>query len=393
MPDAPALKKTSSESPQERVRRLRDDIKRHIDYRTFYQRYCPDARQTGARLQARCPIPAHGHTGTGNPSLSIDLQQGLFNCFSRGEGGDAITFYELMHGVSFSRAVREMARELGLGANRQTRQPSLALKAAPDTEAGEWEPLEPLDAERTSEVCERFLDVCRAENQLEGVNYLARRGIGARIVARARITYFPRRSYRRVMRRMLDAFPLAELQRAGLFNRREHLTFYHQRLLFPFIVEGRARYLQARTTAAGVEPRWHNMRGAVPALYNVDALDKLASGSIVYLVEGFTDTLTLAAHGFSAVGLVGAGGLKAEWLAPLGRFRVVAALDPDAAGRRAAARYQELFAARGLWLAIINLSSDVNDFFRRFPSAPLEFELMTETALEANAECGLRIAD
>ncbi|HEX6624115.1 MAG TPA: toprim domain-containing protein, partial [Pyrinomonadaceae bacterium] len=184
------------------------------------------------------------------------------------------------------------------------------------------------------------------------------------------------------------AFPLLELRRAGLFNRREHLTFYHHRLLFPFVVEGRARYLQARTTAAGVEPRWHNMRGAVPALYNVDALGRLASGEVVYLVEGFTDTLTLAAHGFDAVGLVGAAGLKAEWLAPLGRFQVVAALDPDAAGHRAAARYEELFAARGLKLLTVNLPSDVNDFFRQRPSAALEFQLMTERAVEMmNAEC------
>nr|MBA3240285.1 toprim domain-containing protein [Acidobacteriota bacterium] len=162
----------------------------------------------------------------------------------------------------------------------------------------------------------------------------------------------------------------------------EHLTFYRHRLLYPFLVEGRAVYLQARTTAAGVEPRWHNMRGPVPSLYNLDALLNLPSGSVVHLVEGFTDTLTLAAHGFHAVGLVGAGGLKDEWLAPLGRFRVVAALDPDAAGRRAAARYREMFARRGSGLAVINLPADVNDFFRQHPAAALEFELMTETALE-----------
>jgi hypothetical protein len=72
------------------------------------------------------------------------------------------------------------------------------------------------------------------------------------------------------MRKMQDAFPLEELQRGGLFNARAHLTFYRHRLLFPFRVEGRAIYVQARTTAAGVEPRWHNMRGVVPSLYNVD---------------------------------------------------------------------------------------------------------------------------
>jgi len=365
----------------EKLRELRDEVKRRIDYRTFYLRYCPEARQSGARLQSLCPIPAHGHSGKGNPSLSIDLQQGLFNCFSRDEGGDAITFYELMHGATFARAVRELARELGIVGGRG-RRPSLASASAPDASDAEAEVFEPLDAEQTASVCARFLEICRAEEQLEGHAYLARRGIDAATARRAGITYFPRRAYRRVMRRMLDAFPVETLRRAGLFNRKEHLTFYRHRLLFPFYVGGRPLYLQARTTAAGVEPRWHNMRGHVPALYNADALDPLPTGGVVYLVEGFTDTLTLLAHGFAAVGLVGAGGLKEEWLAPLARFRVVAALDPDAAGRRAAARYRELFAARSMSLAVVELPSDVNDFFRQHPAAALELELLTETALE-----------
>jgi len=33
-------------------------------------------------------------------------------------------------------------------------------------------------------------------------------------------------------------------------------------------------------------------------------------------------------------------------------------------------------------LASINLLSDVNDFFRQRPTASLEFQLLTETALE-----------
>ena len=362
------------------LRVLRDEIKRVIDYRSFYTRYCPGAHQTGQRLQALCPIPAHSHTGKGQPSLSVELTRGLFHCFSRDEGGDAITFYQLMHGLAFGRAVREMARELGI--DTQGRPRSLAQRAAPDPADEAAPEPEPLPRARITSICEKFLQTCRAEEQIEGINYLARRGIDARTVRRAGIVYFPRRAYRRVMRRMQQAFPLAELQRAGLFNARAHLTFYRHRLLFPFLVEARAIYLQARTTAAGVEPRWHNMRGGVPSLYNVDALAPLPTGHTVYLVEGFTDTLTLAAHGFAAVGLVGAGGLKAEWLAPLARFRVVSALDPDAAGRRAAAAYEELFAARGLKLARITLPTDVNDFFRQHPAAAVEFQLLTEAALE-----------
>ena len=363
---------------RERLRQLRDEIKRVIDYRAFYLRYCPDARASGARLHALCPIPAHAHSGKGHPSLSIDLQHGLFNCFSRGEGGDCITFYQLLHGVGFQRAVGELARELGLDGDA-ARRPSLAQRAAAD--AAEFESFEPLDPETASAVCEKFLDVCRVEDQLEGVRYLARRGIDAATVRGARVTYFPRRAYRRVMRRMRESFPLDTLRRGGLFNRREHLTFYRHRLLFPFLLGGRAQYLQARTTAAGVEPRWYNMRGPVPALYNADALAALPTGAIVYLVEGFTDTLTLASKGLAAVGLVGAGGFKEEWLAPLGRFRIVAALDPDEAGRRAAERYAELFARRGLRLAALRLPADVNDYFRQHPTAADDFRRLTDAEL------------
>src|ERR1700755_1954889 len=364
----------------ERLRELRDEVKRRIDYRSFYARYCPDARASGSRLHGLCPIPSHARTGKGHPSLSVDLQQGLFNCFSRGEGGDAITFYELMHGVTFARAVRELARELVLDGRRS--RPSLASRAEPDPAESDSETEEPLNPEQVASVCTRFIEVCRAEDQLEGRAYLSRRGIDAETARRASVTYFPRRAYRRVMRRMLEAFNAETLRRAGLFNRREHLTFYRHRLLFPFIHEGRALYLQGRTTAAGVEPRWHNMRGAVPSLYNADSLSRLASNDVVYLVEGFTDTLTLLAHRFHAAGPRGPGGHKEEWRAPLGRFRVVAALDPDAAGRRAAARYRELFAARGLALAALNLTADVNDLFRQHPAAALELELLTETAIE-----------
>ncbi|MEA2173367.1 MAG: primase [Blastocatellia bacterium] len=364
-----------------RLRELSEEIKARIDYRSFYQRFCPEGRISGPRLQGLCPLPSHAHSGKGHPSLSIDLQRGLFHCFSRDEGGDAIRFYELMHNFSFSRAVEEMARELGINQNAP-QQLSLARRAQPDADAfaGQPEAFEPLSVERLRVVCERFLAVCKREDQSEGAHYLARRGIDALTIKRAGIAYFPRRAYRRVMRRMLDDFTLEELQRSGLFNAQAHLTFYRHRLLFPFFLEGQPVYLQARTTASGVEPRWHNMRGGVPSLYNVDMLAELKSGEVVYLVEGFTDTLTLLAHKFAAVGLVGAGGLREDWLAPLARFRVVAALDPDAAGERAVARYQEMFAARGMKLAQLNLPSDVNDFFRHRPAAALEFALMTETS-------------
>lgn len=369
-------------SPRLSLRELREEIKNKLDYHQFFLRYCPEAQIIGARLKARCPIPAHQHTGSGKESLSVDLRRGLFHCFSRADGGDAIRFYEQMHDVAFAEAVQQMADELNI-LHSGSSITSEAARIAAGEQITHLETANQVGVEQLSPLCEKLLAVCRDEDQSEGVNYLLRRGISGEVINRLGVTYFPRASYRRVMRRMLNIFTIEELQESGLFNAERHLTFYRHRLLFPFYLEHRAVYLQARTTAAGVEPRWHNLRGTVPALYNVDCLAELRSGEILYLVEGFTDTLTLLTHGFAAVGLVGAGGLKKEWVPLLGRFTIVIALDGDAAGALAAARYQQIFETNHLPAAQVTLSTDVNDFFRNNRSAALELTLLTESALDA----------
>lgn len=362
---------------RDELRELGEEIKRRVDYRSFYLRYCRAARISRGTLRSLCPLPSHKHSGKGAPGLSVDLNQGLFHCFSRDEGGDAIKFYSLMNGISYGRALFELAKELGININ-EARNPHLPFQQKAEEQKEE---VPTLKRERMIKICESFLRACRVEEQMEGVNYLERRGISRGAMKRAGIVYFPRRSYHRVMRKLMDSFAVDELQQSGLFNEQGNLTFYLHRLIFPFFVEGRAVYLQARTTASGIEPRWHNLRGNVPSLYNADSLNKLASGKVVYLVEGFTDTLTLLTHRFNAVGIVGAGGFKEEWIAPLGRFKVVAALDADEAGQRATEDYKEMFEARGMKLAQVNLPTDVNDFFRGNPSAAIEFQFMTEDAL------------
>lgn len=358
---------------RDELRELSEEIKRRVDYRVFFSRYCKSARISHNTLRSRCPLTSHNHSGKGAPSFSVDLRQGLYHCFSRDEGGDVIRFYELMNGFTFGRAVFELAKEVGISTEKPNKESFNPIQTQPLEKAEE-----PLKRNKMISICESFLKACRIEEQTEGINYLERRGISRGVIKRTGIVCFPRRSYHRVMRRMMDTFDVENLQRSGLFNEQGNLTFYLHRLIFPFFIERRAVYLQARTTASGIEPRWHNLRGNVPSLYNIDSLNKLKSGSVVYLVEGFTDTLTLLTHRFNAVGIVGAGGFKEEWIALLGRFHVVAALDSDDAGQFAALRYKEMFEERGLKLTNIVLPSDVNDFFRGNPSAAIEFQMITD---------------
>jgi DNA primase len=361
------------------IRTLSKLVSARLNYHLFYLRYLPGAKVVNSRIHTACPIPSHQHTGKGTRALSVDLKRGLFHCFSRDEGGDAFRFYELIHETDFVQAVRSLAVEVGVSFNAND-------STVMDGLTRDLEAIVVAEPSRNSDfvnLFEIFLGLCRKEDQSEGFNYLFCRGINRETIEAARVAYFPRSSYRTVMQKLAAISTLDQLQASGLFNEGGRLTFYRHRLLFPFMLDGRVVYLQARATERDVAHRWHNLRGAVPALYNVDILSELSSGSTVYLVEGFTDTLTLMANNFMAVGIVGAGGFREEWLPVLGRFRVVTVLDGDQAGQNAANRYQALFASRGIRLARIKLQGDVNDFFCNNPTAPVEFALLTEAAIEA----------
>ena len=360
------------------LRRLLKDFRWHQE---LYLQFFPGARVVKDRLLVHCPIPSHGHSGRGQASLSIDLNRGLFHCFSRDEGGDVFKFFMLMYGISFGEAAR---RVHALVENQPA---PLSGSCTPEDQRDfPATPGRPFDNKASVEICTRFLALCANENQSEGRKYLIDRGISDAAIDVAGIKYFPASSYGRIMRQMLKSFPLSDLQKSGIFSEAGKLTFYRHRLLFPFFIEGRVCYIQARSISDETNSRWHNLRGSVPSLFNGDSLNEVSSGSIVFLVEGITDTLTLITHHFQAVGIVGASGFKEDWLGLLGRFSVVCVLDSDAAGDAAANRYQALFAARGQHLARIRLPLDINDYFKANPTAAVELALIAEAAIEKSQQ-------
>jgi DNA primase len=60
-------------------------------------------RARGRRATGLCPF----HPDK-NPSLSIDLDRGLWNCFACAEGGDVLTFVMRRDGISFKQAAQSL---------------------------------------------------------------------------------------------------------------------------------------------------------------------------------------------------------------------------------------------------------------------------------------------
>lgn len=70
-----------------------------LNVRNYYVSELPSLKANGSKAMALCPF----HDDT-NPSLSIDLGTGRFNCFGCGRQGSIIDFYITKHGVSFNEA-------------------------------------------------------------------------------------------------------------------------------------------------------------------------------------------------------------------------------------------------------------------------------------------------
>lgn len=63
----------------------------------------------GSRWFARCPFHADN-----DPSLSLDLDKGLFHCFACDAGGGVIEFHMRRYGLDFKETLAELARRAGL---------------------------------------------------------------------------------------------------------------------------------------------------------------------------------------------------------------------------------------------------------------------------------------
>lgn len=75
----------------------------------FYRQNTERYRRYGSRARAVCPFHPSSHRGRFRSTpLSIDLDRGLFHCFSCGVGGDIVQFVRSRDGCDFITAAKKL---------------------------------------------------------------------------------------------------------------------------------------------------------------------------------------------------------------------------------------------------------------------------------------------
>ncbi len=80
----------------------KDDIKKNVDIVALFAYFNVKLSKVGKNFKGLCPW----HNDNKTPSLSVDKEKGLYNCFGCGEAGDAFDLVEKMKSFDFKEALK-----------------------------------------------------------------------------------------------------------------------------------------------------------------------------------------------------------------------------------------------------------------------------------------------
>ncbi len=361
------------------------------------------------------------------PSMEICTDSDSFRCFATGHFGDQIQFWQDACGIDFQTAKKELAGIAGITISEEYRMErkrapikkklmelipkdlpeclSLHERAIFDKEFNqafglslekEFEitpefqkkfdvglqkallPVKKYRLEINKRIFREFHNYCNNTIGDEPFfNYLVQqRKLHFRKILNHKIFFVI--DYQKANNHLKKVFPLADLQRSGLFNENGNLIFFKHRIILSYIhndqiIYMRGRYFDEKNNANPEDGnKYLGLRNDALNLnktkrfYNFEIVKELLPGQKIYIVEGELDVIAMETIGFNAIAIPGANNIpdRAQF-EKLMAFEIVICGDNDEAGNGLTARLKEIFLSMNKEFSIKKLpTKDVNDFLK-----------------------------
>jgi DNA primase len=314
----------------------KDAIKDKVDIVALFAEFGVELKQKGKSFTGRCPW----HDDK-TPSLSVDREKGLYNCFGCGESGDVVTLVEKMKGLPFKEALKFLqqfdraVQVPNTSEPRRQEEPELLARGI-------------LTHDLTLTVAADFYHKKLFENK-SALAYLEGRGFKDHsLFTRFKLGYTDGGILKVTSNGQREALKVLGLLRdTGV----EHLSGC---ITFP-VTDANDQVLTfyGRRTN-DTEPKHLYLAGPRKGVWNRKASKVYDE---IILTECIIDGLSLVALGFENVqACYGTNGFTVEHLQVLKDDRVKTVMigfDADEAGRKAAGRLQEKLLAEGFTVKVI----------------------------------------
>jgi DNA primase catalytic core len=342
-------------------------IKRDIDLAAFIESRGIMLKKNGKGYVGLCPF----HEDT-NPSLSVNTQKNLWQCFSCGTGGDIIRFVELMDKVAFPVAVKKLDDSM------HSKESYLYLTRSPDktnkTNTANGTTVK--EQKLLARVVGYYQHTLTQDQR--GLNYLKNvRGITDNQSIKDFGTGYVNGTLPDILPD--DEEAITALKKIGILNSKGHETFYNC-IVFPLHDNnGGIVNLYGRNIAEDNGVSHLYLPGARSGIINRQAVKR---SQTIILTESVIDALTLYAQGFkNVIPIYGVNGLLDEHLA-LFNSRIKETyiiFDADEAGIKGAEALALRLKEKEIVPYIVSLPvKDVNIFFKR--QTPEELEALLRGA-------------
>lgn len=314
-------------------------------------------KRSGSYYKGLCPF----HNDS-NPSFYVSPSRGTCHCYTCGEGGDSVGFIMKHEQMNYVEALRWLANRYGIEV-KETELTDEQRKENTVREAmfvvNNWA------AEYYSDILYNDVD-----GRAVGLQYFRQRGFRDDIIKKFRLGFSPADKHAMPKKAKEKGYNLEIMEKASLCykdSKGEMVDRFSGRAMFPWIgVSGNVvafggRVLDSRTK--GVSQKYVNSSESPiykkeRELYGLfQAKKAIGSEDCVYMVEGYTDVISMHQCGIENVVANSGTALSKHQIHLLHRFtsNIVLLYDGDAAGIKAALRGTDMLLSEGMNVKVLLL--------------------------------------
>ncbi len=309
-------------------------------------------KKRGVNLIGLCPF--HNEK---TPSFNVSVPKGIYKCFGCGKGGNAVNFLMEHEHYTYPEALRYLAQKYSIDIVEE--KPSPEQQEAID----EKESLFNLSAFAQKYFEEQLLQT--EEGKSVGLSYLKERGFSLEIIKKFGIGYCPDKWDNFSQNALKNGYKKEYLVKTSLSKSKDQLLYdtFRGRITFPIHnLSGRVLGFGARImTSDKKRPKYINSAESdiyhkSKVLYGIFfAKSAIASNDNCYLVEGYTDVISMHQAGITNVIATSGTALSVEQIKLIRRYtaNVTLLFDGDPAGIKAAFRSTDMILEEGMNVRIV----------------------------------------
>ena len=314
-------------------------------------------RKAGTSYKGLCPF----HDDR-TPSFSVSPAKGVYKCFSCGEAGNVVNFIMKHDQMTYPEALKVLAKKYGIEVQEReltTEEKQLENERESMFLVNEW----------AAKYFHNLL-INNIDGKTIGLQYFRSRGFRDDIIEKFQLGFCLTGMQEFANAALSAGYKKEFLVKTGLCYERDNgelIDRFNGRVIFPWLnVSGKViafggRLLDSRTK--GVNQKYVNSPGSEiyqkdHALYGIyQAKKAIAKFDLVYMVEGYTDVVSMHQCGVENVVANSGTALSVYQIKLLRRFtsNIVLLYDGDEAGQHAAMRGTDMLLAEGMNVKVLLL--------------------------------------